>query len=117
MSNSSDVPGDVSRLLGAIAQECRGLAEEIAGLGGRVSGDARAGNTIVALQSFDYLAQLADAQAALIARLASGMIRADEMTAAITAIPLPHVRARLLSALTGAPQSAQAGDDEFWWDA
>lgn len=113
MSNSSDV----LRLLGAIARECRGLSEEIAGLGGVVSGDGRAGNAIVALQSFDYLAQLAAAQAGLIARLAAGMVRADEMTVAIAAIPLPHVRARLLSALTGAPQSAETGDDEFWWDA
>lgn len=113
MSSSSDV----SRLLGAIAQECRGLADEIAGLGGLVSGDARAGQAVVAMQSFDYLAQLADAQAGLIARLAAGMIRADEMAVAIGAIPLPHVRARLLSALTGAPHSAESGDDEFWWDA
>ena len=117
MSNSSDAAGDVSRLLAAIARECRGLAGEIAGLGGLVSADARAASTMVALQNFDYLAQQADAQAALIARLAGGMTRADEMAAAIAVIPLPHVRARLLLALTGAPQAAETGNDEFWWDA
>jgi hypothetical protein len=113
-SNSSDM----ARMLDAIARECGAMAGEIAWLGAQVSGEARSGGAnIIALQSFDYLAQQADAQASLIARLAAGMTRADEMRTAIEAIPLPLVRARLMAALAGKTILAQPlGDDVFWSD-
>ncbi len=113
-SNSSDM----TRMLDAIARECSAMAGEIAWLGAQVSGETRHGGAnIVALQSFDYLAQQADAQAGLIARLAAGMVRADEMRAAIEAIPLPRVRARLLAALAGKTAASLDLDDDVFWPA
>ncbi|HEY0266339.1 MAG TPA: hypothetical protein VGC16_06270 [Rhizomicrobium sp.] len=112
MSNSSDT----ARMLDAIARECSAMAGEIAWLGAQVSSEARGGSAnIVAMQNFDYLAQQADAQASLIARLAAGMTRADEMRAAIAAIPLPLVRARLLAALAGRTAAAALPDDDIFW--
>ncbi len=113
-SNSSDR----ARMLDAIARECSAMAGEIAWLGVQVCDETRHGGAnIVALQSFDYLAQQADAQASLIARLAAGMVRADEMRSAIEAIPLPWVRARLLAALAGQTAASLDLDHDVFWQS
>jgi hypothetical protein len=107
-----------ARLLDAVAHECCVIAEEIAWLGGQVSSGTA---DITALQSFDFLAQHAQAQALLVAHLArmrDGAQAPGDLVCLVDAIPLPQVRARLLGALNGeAPAPVNDDDAIVWLDA
>jgi hypothetical protein len=111
MSNSSEA----ARLLDAIARECSTMAGEIAALGAQVCAFARDDAAIVTLQRFDYLAQQAQAQSDLIARLANGMTDGHAISAAIDAIPLPHVRARLLGTPASEHLFPDGPDQDIFW--
>lgn len=105
--NCSD-PVLLSRMLSAVAAEAGDLGAAIAWLGEQVS----AGADIVALQSFDFLAQQAHAQGALIALLAAmadGAADRHVLAAGVAKVPLPAMRSRLTLALGG---PAEQGDDE-----
>lgn len=96
MSNSSE---ETARILNALAQESRILADEIARLGEKLSSRAMCGgDQIVLFQSFDALTQQAGIQSMLIALVAQSAVP-DKLEAAITDIPLPAMRYRLLDAL------------------
>ena len=114
MSNcSSDTLS--TRLLEAIARECCGMAEDIAWLGGQVSGGTA---DSAALQMFDFLAQQAHAHALLavhVARTKEGPSALGDMADVIGRIPLPEVRARLLAALYGEAPAAVNDDDTVLW--
>jgi hypothetical protein len=120
MSNSSS--GEpVTRLLLAVAEECRAIAADIAWLGGQITGGTA---DSAALQSFDFLAQHAQTQGQLIAHVAQltddTSIPAN-LARLVREIPLPKVRTRLLRALDGnADDESVAGADNsntvFWLD-
>ncbi len=117
MSNFSSA--DIApRLLEAVAQECRVLADEIARLGGLVSSGTA---DITALQAFDFMTQHAQAQALLVDHLAHMPDNPQALGGVcdlIATIPLPQVRARLLGALHGhAPAPVNDDDAILWGDA
>lgn len=104
-----------ARLLEAVARECDIIAGNIAALGAQVSGGTA---DSAALQSFDFLAQHAQAQAMLVAHLARmepGACTLDGISRMIDAIPLPQVRARLLTALHGEVALPVNDDDTVLW--
>lgn len=114
MSSFSDDP-QVARILEAIAQECRAMAEKIAWLGAHVSGGTADSTT---LQTFDFLAQQAQAHAMLVlhvARIKSGAATFDDMADRIGRIPLPDMRARLQAVLHGQKPVPVHQDDTILW--
>lgn len=114
MSNFSS-GGIATRLLEAVAQECRVMADEIAVLGGQVS-SGTAG--MAALQSFDFLTQHAQAQALLmdyLAGMSDNPHALDHVCEVIGTIPLPRVRARLFTVLRGCAPAPVNDDDTIIW--
>jgi hypothetical protein len=116
MSNSFEAgPG---RLLKAVSRECHIMAAEIAALGELLTSGGTGANSMIALQSFDYLAQQAGAYGTLMAVLAREGVSVGELMAAIDAIPLPAMRHRLHAALDRAPALDPESHSEavFWLD-
>lgn len=106
-----------ARLLDAVARECHVMADDIARLGGLVSGGTA---DSADLQAFDFLSQQAQAHALLTthaARMTDGASALTEVVALVGRIPLPAMRARLLEAL-GVAVPAPVPDDELllWTD-
>lgn len=116
MSSFSEIQR--SLLLNAMAQECHLMAAEIAELGELVTSGESGADLVIALQSFDYLAQQASAHAALASILARQAGPAEELMAVVDGIPLPAMRHRLLAILSREPPRDLHDRDEaeFWLD-
>ncbi len=92
--------------LDAVAQELKLLADDIAALGERLSGEAGNG-PCAALQYFDPLSQRAAAQADLLLALRT---RGADPAMLIARVPFHDARLRLLAAVTGEARPPAAPD-------
>jgi hypothetical protein len=120
-------PDLLARVLAGIAGESAELGRQIETLGARLTGGDEPPDRLtlaIEMQAFDRLAQNAHALAVIQAQLARFQLLGigydvDGIRVAISRMPLPEVRQRLLRAIgiEAAPCVAVEAEDILWMDA